>query len=184
MAFARRQLAKPRSYRKGGGPAPRRPAEEIREDRVGHYERQIERLAELEAQQAARLARTQARLRTARARLELEQARAAQFVEEGPFEATEDCDAALSSRHTGVSRAPQLRTKRASALRARSAQDVSAHAADLSHQVSRLRGGMVDLRLPVIGRLGAGAEQRYWRDVLNSLPVSGGIDALGRQGNA
>ncbi|MFE2179022.1 hypothetical protein [Streptomyces sp. NPDC059455] len=68
LDFARAQLNKKRGSGRPTGP--RRPAALIRAEEVAHAERQMARLAELEARQAATLANTRRALRKHKARLE------------------------------------------------------------------------------------------------------------------
>ncbi|WP_180685949.1 hypothetical protein [Streptomyces gossypiisoli] len=78
LDFARVQLNKKRGS--GHPTAPRRPAALLRAEEVAHSERQIARLTELEARQAAALASTRKALRKHRARLQRAQQRLAAEV--------------------------------------------------------------------------------------------------------
>jgi hypothetical protein len=60
ITFAREQLNKPSGPR--GGAGPRRPRTEILSAKVAHHQAQVDRLAALEAKQAAALERTRAAL--------------------------------------------------------------------------------------------------------------------------
>ncbi|ORT54275.1 hypothetical protein [Streptomyces sp. CB03238] len=80
LDFARAQLNKKR-----GGPsrpaAPRRPAATLRAEEIRHAQRQIDRLTELEARQAATLASTRRALKNHRAQLRHAQQRLAAEVD-------------------------------------------------------------------------------------------------------
>ncbi|MFG3656894.1 hypothetical protein [Streptomyces sp. NPDC047706] len=78
LDFARSQLNKKRGPNRP--PAPRRPAATLRAEEIAHAQRQIERLTELEARQAATLANTRRALKKHRARLQRAKRRLAEEV--------------------------------------------------------------------------------------------------------
>jgi hypothetical protein len=78
LDFARAQLNKQRGPNRP--PAQRRPAATLRAEEITHAQRQIDRLTELEARQAATLANTRRALKTHRARLQRAQQRLAAEV--------------------------------------------------------------------------------------------------------
>lgn len=78
LDFARVQLNKKRGS--GRPTTPRRPAALLRAEEITHAQRQIDRLTELEARQAATLANTRHALRNHRARLQRAQQRLAAEV--------------------------------------------------------------------------------------------------------